>query len=314
GLTLASAADKIVFAGGMDIINGGGVVANTIDLYSLTTQDWSLSIESPHLDCAVAVSGDKIYFGGGGYLYDTYFSAIDVYDAANNIWGHLSFSEPKTLVAGAAIGDKILFAGGFKKGVDYFPNNIENLVEIYQPATNTWSSVPLSEARGGITSATINNKVYFAGGWNTALSNKIDVYDATTNSWSTSTLRYLPTAKTAIVYGKNIYWTDGSCKVEISNVETGTSSLESLSRSGNVISVVKDNKLVFVRPGSIYFDIYDPSIKAWSVGVLPQQVPGGAAVISVNNTIYVAGGITGSIPMGATTKQIGTNQVWKLEF
>ncbi|MGZ3846337.1 MAG: Kelch repeat-containing protein, partial [Flavisolibacter sp.] len=208
----------------------------------------------------------------------------------------------------------ILFAGGFKKGVDYFPNNIENLVEIYQPATNTWSSVPLSEARGGITSATINNKVYFAGGWNTALSNKIDVYDATTNSWSTSTLSYLPTAKTAIVYGKNIYWTDGSCKVEIRNVETGTSSLESLSRSGNVISVVKDNKLVFVRPGSIYFDIYDPSIKAWSVGVLPQQVPGGAAVISVNNTIYVAGGITGSIPMGATTKQIGTNQVWKLEF
>lgn len=314
-LSPAAAADKIVFAGGYDDVNGNAGLANTIDLYALSTQDWSLSIETPHLNAAVAVSGDKIYFGGGGYYYDDYYSAIDVYDAANNTWGHLSFSEAKTLVAGAAIGDKILFAGGFKTGGDYLPNNIETLVEIYQPSTNTWSSVPLSEPRGGITSTTVNNKVYFAGGWNTAVSNKIDIYDATTNSWSNSTLSYLPTARTAIAYGKNIYWTDGSCKVEVRNVETGASSLESLSRGGDIVPVMKDNKLMFIRLGSRYFDIYDPLVKSWSVGLLPESVPLRAAVISVNNIIYIAGGVVGSIPVGAGSyKPVATNQVWKLEF
>jgi len=105
-LTLATAADKIVFAGGVDQINNGNVVANTIDLYDSSTQSWSLSIQTPHLNAAVAINGNQIYFGGGGYYYDAYYSAIDVYDAANNIWAHLSFSEAKTLVAGAAIGTK----------------------------------------------------------------------------------------------------------------------------------------------------------------------------------------------------------------
>ena len=151
-LTLASAADKIVFAGGWQQLIGGMDLAMTEDLYEVSSQTWSLSIQTPHLDAAVAISGNKIYFGGGGYYYSDYYSAIDVYDAQNNIWERLSFGEAKTLVAGAAIGNKIMFAGGFKKSGDYFPNNIENLVEIYEPFTKRWSSVPLSEARGGMTS------------------------------------------------------------------------------------------------------------------------------------------------------------------
>jgi len=314
-VTPATAADKIVFAGGMDESGSGAALADKEDLYSMTTQDWSLSVQSPHLNCGVAVSGDEIYFAGGGYYYDVYFSAIDVYDAANNIWHHMAFKEPKTYVAGAAIGDKILFAGGFRNKGDDFPNNIEDKIEIYQPSTNTWSSVPLSEARGGITSATINNKVYFAGGWNTAPSNKIDIYDGATNTWAASTLQYLPTAKTAIAYGDNIYWNDGSCKVEARNVKTGASSLESLSMGGFVVSVVKDNKILFIHPGSLYFDIYDPSTRTWSIGVLPQAVPVDAAVISVNNTIYIAGGGIGENPMGnGAYAIIATNEVWKLQF
>jgi len=208
-----------------------------------------------------------------------------------------------------------MFAGGFKKSGDYLPNNIENLVEIYQPSTNSWSSVPLSEPRGGITSAVIQNKVYFAGGWNMAPSNKIDIYDAATNSWSVSTLNFLKTAKTAATLGNKIYWTDGSCKVEIRNVETGASSLENLSRSGEIISVVKDNKIVFIRPGSRYFDVYDPSLNTWSIGVLQQAVPYGSAVISVSNVIYIAGGIIGQTFVGSGTYvPILSNQVWKLEF
>ena len=313
-LSLASAADKIVFAGGI-VQNSGRVVDDrTIDLYDLSTRSWSLSIQTPHLNAGVAISGNKIFLAGGGYYYSDYYSAIDIYDAQNNIWERVSFSEAKTFVAGAAIGDKIIFAGGFKKSGDYFPNNFENLVEIYEPATNSWSSVPLSEARGGITSAIINDKVYFAGGWNTAPSPKIDIYNALTNTWSTSTLKFLKTAKTAIASGNKIYWTDGGCKVEVLNVQTGSSSLESLSRSGEIKCVVKDNKIVFIRFGSRYFDIYDPAINSWSVGTLPEPIPQGAGVICVNNVIYIAGGVIGQATTGGGYSPILSNQVWKLEF
>jgi hypothetical protein len=312
-LSLATAADKIVFAGGF-VQNSGVVDDRTIDLYDLSTHGWSLSIQTPHLNAGVAVSGNKIFLAGGGYYYSDYYSDIDIYDAQNNIWANISFSEAKTLVAGAAISNKIMFAGGFKKSGDYFPNNFENLVEIYEPSTNTWTSVPLSEARGGITSAVIDNKVYFAGGWNTAPSAKIDIYDAATITWSTSTLKFLKTAITAIASGNKIYWTDGSCKVEILNVQTGASSLESLSRPGEIKSVVKDNKIVFVRFGSRYFDIYDPAINRWSVGILPEQIPPGAAVICVNNVIYIAGGVIGQVPIAVGYSPVLTNQVWRLEF
>ncbi len=38
------------------------------------------------------------------------------------------------------------------------------------------------------------------------------------------------------------------------------------------------------------FDIYDAKTNTWSIGVLPFSIEG-ASIISVNNTIYVAGGM-----------------------
>jgi hypothetical protein len=52
------------------------------------------------------------------------------------------------------------------------------------------------------------------------------------------------------------------------------------------------------------FDIYDITTNTWSVGVLQVDIYA-SSVISVNNTIYVAGGYVNGIL---------SNQVWKLEF
>ena len=53
-----------------------------------------------------------------------------------------------------------------------------------------------------------------------------------------------------------------------------------------------------------FHDIYDPISNTLSVGVLPATIEA-ASIISVNNTIYVAGGMVNGV---------GTNLVWKLEF
>ena len=52
------------------------------------------------------------------------------------------------------------------------------------------------------------------------------------------------------------------------------------------------------------FDIYDITTNQWSIGVLSVDIYA-SSIISVNNTIYVAGGnVNGSL----------SGQVWKLDF
>jgi hypothetical protein len=103
--------------------------------------------------------------------------------------------------------------------------------------------------------------------------------------------------------------------VEIIDVNTGTSVIEYLSRPakwyidfGQNI-VLKDNKIIFLRfdggSDADKFDIYDINTKTWSIGVLPQAIARDASVISVNNTVYIAGGFVNGVL---------SNQVWKLEF
>jgi hypothetical protein len=76
-------------------------------------------------------------------------------------------------------------------------------------------------------------------------------------------------------------------------------------------AVVKDDKIIWFATldpltgnATDKFNIYDLTANRWSIGLLPFQISG-ASVISVNNTIYVAGGsVNGRM----------TDQVWKLEF
>jgi hypothetical protein len=80
---------------------------------------------------------------------------------------------------------------------------------------------------------------------------------------------------------------------------------------------MKDNKIVFF--GTHYYDnnpnshvadkvdIYDIASNTWSIGILPFSVEQ-PSVISVNNTIYVAGGFINGV------YGVYNDKVWKLEF
>jgi hypothetical protein len=109
---------------------------------------------------------------------------------------------------------------------------------------------------------------------------------------------YLPEAGTT----PNTY---NSCLVEIRDVNSGSSTIQYLSKPGGSLPVIKNNKIHFLRDGSNEFDIYDITSDTWLIGILSQPIPVGAAIICVNNTIYVAGGnVSGSL----------SNKVYKLEF
>jgi hypothetical protein len=119
----------------------------------------------------------------------------------------------------------------------------------------------------------------------------------------------------SIAFAGKIYWAGGhtsgpktSSQVEIRDVNTQTSSVACLFQPiGEFDAVEKNNKIVFFTGGGVVqnkFDIYDVTTNSWSIGVLNQNIYN-AAIISVNNTIYVAGGYASGGFF---------NQVWKLEF
>jgi hypothetical protein len=289
-----------------------------VDVFDFTTNTWSIAELSADRAWIGAVgAGNKVFFAGGQDNQGESLKVVDIYDANTNTWKVSQLSRGADGLAAAAVGDKAFFAGG-NWGV-----YAVNTVDIYNLTTNTWSTAGLSTRRNFITAVSANNKVYFTGGdpWTGPCSNVIDIYDNATGKWSTTTLQvprgyHAATAVNGVLYfagGKTSYSSKPICSVETLNINTGARSLMNLSGAASWSidegqnAVVKDNKIIFYstdQGDTKKFDIYDIATNTWSIGVLPVSIKG-ASIISVNNTIYLAGGFVNGVL---------SDKVWKLEF
>ncbi len=202
---------------------------------------------------------NKIFFAGGheeGSIGGTY-GTIQVYNSDLNNWNVLSLSMPRSHLAGAKAGNKVLFAGGYDK-IGYAPvlAIYYNNVDIYDTATYLMTTGKLSEARANMASASIGNKAFFIGGKTlTGYSKIIDIYDALSNSWS---LVQMPNSRAyagADVIGDKIYICGGENE---------------------------KGKLKII-------DVYDVTSGMWSVLQAPNEHPH-ASVVTLNNKIFIAGG------------------------
>jgi hypothetical protein len=293
----------------------------------MATNTWSTAeLSVARYGISAIAAGTKIFFAGGasGDPFDigaTYYSTIDVYDVSTNTWSVASLSERVVVGAVASVGNKVLFAGGLGQitigNTTYFDHRSDK-VDIYDIATNTWSTKVLDELKLGVAAATLNDKVYFAGGQldngnGSTYSNRIDIYDNVSNTWSSSTLSEPKVVWSGIAANNKIYWPGGVnkdgeiCKVEIQDLFTQTTSIDHLSQPGYMsAAVLKDNKICYYRPNAT-FDIYDISTNTWSIGIKPINRPE-SSVISVHNTVYLFSGYLNSNYTGYS------NEVWKLEF
>jgi hypothetical protein len=318
GMAVASAGNKILFAGGDDNLGH----SSRVDIYDITTQSWSTAaLSESRTSISAIAAGNKIFFGGGEIGDGTYpTKTVDIYDASTNTWSVAALSEPGKHMATAAAGSKVFFAGGEGGFAASSREGRGETVDICDLNTNTWSVGHLSEPRNsGISAVAVNDKVYFAGGeaWfgydDWVFTDKIDIYDITSNAWSTSTLYEEKAWCAGIAVGNKIFWAGGatgnhqtghlSCVVEIKDVNAG-SSIAYLSNPGASQSFLKDGKILFFAGGNT-FDIYDLTTGTWSIGVLPADINPVFVNIAGNNTIFVAGAIVNGVL---------SNQIWKLEF
>ena len=319
----ASAGNKILFIGGMHSGQNWWNEPVPVDIYDFSNNTWSLHLlvpDNPQLShfrvgAAIASVGNKILFAGGGDGFgDNQSSRVDIYDASSDTWTAESLSVERQGLVAATIGDKVLFAGGFGYPVGNHWGEF-NIVDIYNNSNDSWSIATLSQARMDIAATSAGNKVYFAGGRNGInVSKTIDIYDAATNSWSVSSLQQPRTDMANIADNSKIFWAGGrnnfngagwtsNNSVEILDLNTGVTSSVCIHPRFDFSAVKKNEQIVFFTgyDGSgVEFEIYDTVTGIWSTGKLNQNIRG-AAIISVNNTIYVAGGTY-------------SNQVWKLEF
>ncbi len=329
-MAVAAAGNKIVFAGG----GWNNTFSSRVDIYDLTTQTWSTAeLCVPRNAIAAIGTGNKIFFAGGEVGDGTWpVDSVDIYDVTSDTWTVSHLSSAGHSIAAAAAGNKVFFAGGDGG----FAGDRYRRVDVFDLATSSWSATLLSEGQYSPSAVTADNKVFFAGGatwlpdpnnipYNYWLpSNKIDILDNVTHSWSTSTLIEGKAGFGSVAVSGKIYWVGGqtggannspkyaSCLVEIRDLFNGSSSVQHLSKpSWGGKAVVKGNKIIFLGYGDVNarnepnkFDIYDIASNTWSIGILPIYIEG-APIISVNNTIYITGGIINGVL---------SDQVWKLEF
>jgi hypothetical protein len=320
-MAVGTVGTKILFAGGnaQDEPNG----SSRVDIYDINSKTWSTAeLSTPRYDITAITAGDKVFFAGGNNPLPA--TTVDIYDASTNTWSVTALPLPRSGMAAAAIGGKVFFAGG-----PALINGVAETdrVEIYDLATRTWSVRLLTERKYGVSAVTLGNKIYFAGGIYhyggmgaddyTHISDRIEIYDNATGTWTTSTLSEGKYALAGIAVGNKIYWAGGYnskylCKVEIMDVFTQTTSLAYLSTPGIYTAVPKNNKVVCFKlaPSDGTFDVHDVNTNTWTVGTLPVNLVW-PSVISVSNTVYVAGGFLNN--MSNTFNNI-SDKVYILEF
>ncbi len=234
------------------------------------------------------------------------------------------FTEWRSGVAVAAVGDKLFFAGGTVAGAP-----ASTKVEIYNTITGTWASAQLSAPRFWIGTASSGTKVYFAGGvamkqdnfgnWFLSdtyqfRSSVIDIYDVSTNTWSIDSLSTQRAPVGASVNNKVVFaGSDVSYQSPvqsgvIDNYNTGTGTL-----SSTAVSEIRDFDQPAITANKIYFaggsrdlgrgssglsgglgyksiDIYDAVADTWTMDTLSRERMLMGNIIA-NNKLYSGGGL-----------------------
>lgn len=276
GIAAVSNGDIIFFAGGGFFYGSYDVV----DIYDVKTNTWTVAkLSEPRAYLTAAAVGSKVLFAGGFTDgWDDACKRVDIYDLATTTWSTAELAVPRANAAAVVVGNKVYFAGG--DDWDYGPGNGEGeatRIDIYDNATNRWSTSTLKELKGLVSGAAIGDQIYWGGLSQQLNTAKAEVFNTGNNSTTIlgclSYPRQYPTA------------------------------------------VVRNNEIAFFPMGMWInddkaglkgqFDVYNPSTGKWSIGFLAQPVEA-AGIISVDNSIYIGG--------GRTAKLGCTNKVYKISW
>lgn len=182
---VTAANGKMYVFGGFDLPAAGPPGWNSVNdawEYDPATDGWRARAAMPTArggGVAAAVGGKFYVIGGAGPMPDASsptirprqpqrsLGTVEEYDPATDTWrARAPMPTPCNHMGGEAVGGKIYVIGGRLSGafIIGYPGNI-NLVQAYDPATDSWSTrAPMPTARSGLNTASLNGIIYAAGG------------------------------------------------------------------------------------------------------------------------------------------------------
>jgi N-acetylneuraminic acid mutarotase len=124
-------------------------------------------LPTPRNHLAAGAIGGMIYAVGGrigSVAPNLNTGALEAFDVQAGAWTQLSpMTTPRSGVAGAVVADRLLVFGG--EGNDVHPDGIFGEVEVYDPGSDAWGSLPsMPTPRHGIGAAVIGDEVHIPGG------------------------------------------------------------------------------------------------------------------------------------------------------
>jgi len=274
------------------------------------------SMPTPRLSLAAGEVNGKIYALGGmssSMPGEDPLNAVEEYNPVYNIWTIKSpMPTSRYRFAVGVINGKLYAIGGTIK-IALSPNSWTfpdtNVVEEYDPVTNTWATKsPMPTARNSLAAAVINGKIYLIGGHISSpygrFTGIVEEYDPATDSWTSRTSMPTPRAMLAVsVINDKVYAIGGSPQtgamwtdvVEEYNPLTDTWNTKPnmpSKRAGLASSVVHGEAYLMGGANAVVLNIvekYSPATDAWiSKTSMPETGTDFAAGV-VNDKIYVIG-------------------------
>ena len=218
---IAAAVDGIIYA-----IGGCSVDVDrdlpTVEAYDATANMWTTKTDMPtaRTQPAVAVV-DGIIYVIGGVLDRVVLSAVEAYDPATDTWTKKTDMPMAIFQPGTCVVDRRIYVSGGKTKWGEISSYLPT-VEVYDPATDTWTQTfDMPRGRYGHSASVVAGKMHFIGGADPETIKLImegkldgdkavgeflavDVYDLATDTWTTAadspTPRWLHTA--AVMDGK----------------------------------------------------------------------------------------------------------------
>lgn len=183
----------------------------------------------------------------------------------------------------------------------------QSIVQIYDIATNTWSTGANTQTtRMGGTAEAYNGKIYLATGWNGSLMTSLEIYDIVSNSWtygaSAPTARYQ--TRSALIGGR-MYVIGGYTSTYVGlnesyDIATNTWATHATMPTARYLhGAGSDGALMYVGTGyagaaSPSFQAYNPISNTWSVLAnvpTPRYRVDGSYL---DGCFYLAGGFNGA--------------------
>ena len=249
-LTSAVVDGKIYCIGGYRNSSQGRL--NTVEVYDPVTDIWETKADMPtaRYNLTSGVVDGKIYvIGGYGQVgSNLHLNTVEVYDPITDSWEtKADMPTARHRMISGVVDGKIYVIGGYGQVNDTNTFDYLNIVEVYDPVTNTWETkADMPTKRADLTSGVVGNKIYVTGGCNGyGYPKTVEVYDPITNNWESKT--DMPAERgssTSSVINGKIYVIGGYYGVSVLNrVDVYTAKEPSLEEKANSLVINAESTL-----------------------------------------------------------------------